>query len=69
MMTRGRGGVAIPPKNDDVIYEQPLTSLWVASAITVSKNRDRLKKPHWVPPETLMVASYIDNEDFGFNTT
>ena len=25
MMTRGRGGVTIPPKNDDVIYEQPLT--------------------------------------------
>ena len=24
MMTRGRGGVTIPPKNDDVIYEQPL---------------------------------------------
>ena len=24
-MTRGRGGVTIPPKNDDVIYEQPLT--------------------------------------------
>ena len=24
MMTRGRGGVMIPPKNDDVIYEQPL---------------------------------------------
>ena len=23
-MTRGRGGVRIPPKNDDVIYEQPL---------------------------------------------
>ena len=23
-MTRGRGGVTIPPKNDDVIYEQPL---------------------------------------------
>ena len=26
MMMRGRGGgVTIPPKNDDVIYEQPLT--------------------------------------------
>ena len=25
MMTRGRGGVTIPPKNDDVIYEQPLS--------------------------------------------
>ena len=24
MMTRGRAGVWIPPKNDDVIYEQPL---------------------------------------------
>ena len=24
MMTRGRGGVTIPPKIDDVIYEQPL---------------------------------------------
>ena len=24
MMTRGRGGVWIPPKSDDVIYEQPL---------------------------------------------
>ena len=26
-MTRGRGGVKIPPKNDDVIYEQPLIDL------------------------------------------
>ena len=26
-MTRGRGGVRIPPKNDDVIYEQPPTLL------------------------------------------
>ena len=25
MMTRGRGGGWIPPKCDDVIYEQPLT--------------------------------------------
>ena len=24
MMTRGREGVWIPPKNDDLIYEQPL---------------------------------------------
>ena len=24
MMTRGRGGVWLPPENDDVIYEQPL---------------------------------------------
>ena len=24
VMTRGRGGVKIPPTNDDVIYEQPL---------------------------------------------
>ena len=24
MMTRGGEGVSIPPKNDDVIYEQPL---------------------------------------------
>ena len=27
MMTRGREGVTIPPENDDVIYEQPLTML------------------------------------------
>ena len=28
MMTRGRGrGVSIPPKSDDVIYEQPLKAL------------------------------------------
>ena len=27
MMTRGRGGVWIPPKNDDVIYEQPPTAM------------------------------------------
>ena len=26
-MTRGRGGVRIPPKIDDVVYEQPLTIL------------------------------------------
>ena len=25
MMTRGRGGVWLPPENDDVIYEQPLS--------------------------------------------
>ena len=24
MMTGGGGGVSVPPKNDDVIYEQPL---------------------------------------------
>ena len=24
----GEGGVTIPPKNDDVIYEQPLKSNW-----------------------------------------
>ena len=23
----GEGGVTIPPKNDDVIYEQPLTAM------------------------------------------
>ena len=27
MMTRGRGGVTIPSKIDDVIYEQPRTSV------------------------------------------
>ena len=27
MMTRGRGGVSIPPKSDDVIYEQPLINI------------------------------------------
>ena len=27
MMTRGRGGVTIPPKIDDVIYEQPLMTM------------------------------------------
>ena len=26
-LTVGRGGVWIPPKSDDVIYEQPLTIL------------------------------------------
>ena len=50
-------------------FSSVVTSLWVASAITVSKNRERLKKPHWVPSETLMVASYVDNEDCGFKTT
>ena len=28
MMTRGGEGVSIPPKNDDVIYEQPLIGKW-----------------------------------------
>ena len=28
-MTRGRGGVTIPPKIDDVIYEQPLREIWL----------------------------------------
>ena len=31
-MTRGRGGVRIPPKNDDVIYEQPLSIFRVCTA-------------------------------------
>ena len=35
-MTRGRGGFWIPPKIDDVIYEQPLTAmtlrLWTSEA-------------------------------------
>ena len=35
-----------------------VTSLWVASATTVSRSRERLKKLPWVPPETLMVVSY-----------
>ena len=37
MMTRGRGGVRIPPKIDDVIYEQPLIVLiQVAAILTAS---------------------------------
>ena len=32
MMTRGRGGVSVPPKNDDVICEQPLTSKLVITS-------------------------------------
>ena len=32
MMTRGRGGVTIPPKIDDVIYEQPLSIEFVSSS-------------------------------------
>ena len=35
-----------------------VTSLWVASATTVSRSRERLKKLPWVPPETLIVVSY-----------
>ena len=31
MMTRGRGGVWLPPENDDVIYEQPLTIILVVA--------------------------------------
>ena len=27
MMTMGRSGVSIPPKSDDIIYEQPLTKI------------------------------------------
>ena len=27
-MTRGRGGVWLPPENDDVIYDQPLICKW-----------------------------------------
>ena len=40
-----------------------VTSLWVASATTVSRSRERLKKLPWVPPETLMVVSYSGDED------
>ena len=29
----GEGGVMIPPKNDDVIYEQPLTHFMMISTI------------------------------------
>ena len=32
-MTRGRGGVTIPPKNDDVIYEQPLTYVCITHCV------------------------------------
>ena len=39
-----------------------VTSLWVASATTVSRSRERLKKLPWVPPETLIGASYIYQE-------
>ena len=33
MMTRGGEGVSIPPKNDDVIYEQPLINVYDARSI------------------------------------
>ena len=35
MMTRGRGGVWIPPKSDDVIYEQPLIIMIIVMIITI----------------------------------
>ena len=34
----------------------------MASAATVSRSRERLKKLPWVPPETLIGASYIGDE-------
>ena len=37
MMTRGGEGVSIPPKNDDVIYEQPLRSTPDLSLIVILK--------------------------------
>ena len=49
-------------KFNDATHQKHLrnvvTSLWVASATTVSRSRERLKKLPWVPPETLMVVSY-----------
>ena len=41
MMTRGRArGVSIPPKNDDVIYEQPLTGRQYISTNDISERKN-----------------------------
>ena len=42
-MTRGRGGVRIPPKNDDVIYEQPL-KLWIWRGFKIGELLDAKEK-------------------------
>ena len=39
MMTRGRGGVWIPPKSDDVIYEQPLMTRMSMTIVMVKRKR------------------------------
>ena len=39
MMTRGREGVWIPPKSDDVIYEQPLMQdIWKESSAVIMQD-------------------------------
>ena len=45
----GRGGVKIPPKNDDVIYEQPLThshTLIVTRSKDLKRNRFGASSPY-----------------------
>ena len=41
------GGVTIPPKNDDVIYEQPLTTCDSVATTNTEALEDE-KKPAWV---------------------
>ena len=56
-MTRGRGGVRIPPKNDDVIYEQPLRSH------AISDNLNRILKDQRVLSkieQDIMGVSFLD---------
>ena len=39
-------------------YNSPVClCLWVASVITVSRNKECLKKLPWVPPEMLFITS------------
>ena len=50
MMTRGRGGVWIPRKSDDVIYEQPLIAVSGSGVYTYHYTDDllRLHCLHWL---------------------
>ena len=46
-MTRGRGGVRIPPKIDDVIYEQPLMmTMKLRIVLMVYPMVRRRREPH-----------------------
>ena len=59
MMTRGRGGVWLSPENDDVIYEQPLTSGAIMVVLDYAYIPIQQKSLYGLNPKTSFQMLYI----------
>ena len=59
MMTRGAGGVSIPLKSDDVIYEQPLKHFEVNLTLTYSRNY--ISRNYW---KATNAVNFVDSSYF-----